>query len=158
LFCSFTDPLHIFKEAFKALAPGGVLEMQDVIFDFRSPDDSLKGSALERWARKLKEAFILKGIDVTCVSKYRNYLEIAGFEDIQEEEFQWPIGKWSTEQALRDLGGWCLLNIWDMLHAISIVPLTESGPHSMSVEAVEVLLAKVRKNLFDPSIHAYLRV
>jgi hypothetical protein len=72
LFCSFSDSLHVFKEAFKALAAGGVLEMQDAIFDFRSPDDSLslKGT------KNLKEAFGLRGIDLTCVSNYRNYLEM----------------------------------------------------------------------------------
>ncbi|KAH6661710.1 hypothetical protein B0J14DRAFT_611792 [Halenospora varia] len=82
LFCSFSDPLHVFKEAFKALAARGVLKMQDVIFDFRSPNDLLKGSVLEEWAKKLKEAFGSKGIDLTCVSGYRNYLEAVGFENI----------------------------------------------------------------------------
>ncbi|PVH69139.1 S-adenosyl-L-methionine-dependent methyltransferase [Cadophora sp. DSE1049] len=94
LFHSFSDPLHIFREAFRTLADGGILEIQDVIFDFRSPDDSLKGSALEEWSKKLEEAFESRGIDLTCVSSYRNYFEEVGFEDIQQEEFAWPVGTW----------------------------------------------------------------
>jgi len=158
LFCSFSDPLHLFKEAFKALAAGGVLEMQDLIFDFRSPDDSLKGSALEAWANKLKEAFGSKGIDLTCASRYRNYLERMGFEKIQQKLFFWPVGTWPKKQNLKDLGMWCQVNLLDMLDAILIVPLTEHGSHRMSIDAVRVLLARVRNDLHNPSIHAYLQV
>ncbi|PVH70685.1 S-adenosyl-L-methionine-dependent methyltransferase [Cadophora sp. DSE1049] len=100
LFHSFSDPLHIFQEAFRTLAGGGILEMQDVIFDFRSPNDSLKGSALEEWSKKLEEAFKSKGIDLTCVSNYRNYFEVVGFEDIQQEEFTWPVGTWTNDDNI----------------------------------------------------------
>jgi len=58
LFCSFSDLFRIFNESFKALTAGRVVKMQDVVFDFRSLDESSKGSALEEWAKKLKEAFM----------------------------------------------------------------------------------------------------
>ncbi|CZS94298.1 uncharacterized protein RCO7_10326 [Rhynchosporium graminicola] len=74
-------------EAFKALAAGGIIEMQDVIFEFRSPDHSLEGSALATWAEKVKSAFGSKGIDLTSASRYKNDLETAGFEDIHQKEF-----------------------------------------------------------------------
>jgi hypothetical protein len=64
----------------------------------------------------------------------------------------------SKNEHFKNVGTWCLANILDMLHAISIVPLTESGPHGMSVEVVEVPLARVRKDLHNPSIRAYLQV
>ncbi|KAH7378961.1 methyltransferase domain-containing protein [Cadophora sp. MPI-SDFR-AT-0126] len=157
LFCSFSDPLHVFREAFKALTAGGIIEMQDLIFDFRSDDDSLKGSALETWAKKVKEAFGSKGIDLTSASRYRNYLENVGFEDIQQQKFIWPVGTWPDDQDSKTLGSWCRENILKMLFAISIVPLTEQQ-HSMSEEAVQLLLARVREDLRDPKIHAYLQM
>jgi hypothetical protein len=155
LFCSFSDSLYVFREAFEALTAGGVLEMQDVIFDFRSFDDLLKGSALEEWAKKLQEAFGSKGIDLACVSKYRNYLETVGFEDIKQTDFCWPVGIWPKKSNLKVLGRWCQANISDLLYAILIVPLTE---HGMSTEAVQVLLARVQQDLDNPGIHAYLQV
>ncbi|PVH74938.1 S-adenosyl-L-methionine-dependent methyltransferase [Cadophora sp. DSE1049] len=158
LFCSFSNPLHVFREAFKALTAGGVVEMQDPIFEFRSPDGSLEGSALETWAKKVKEAFGSKGIDLTSASRYRNYLEAVGFEDIQQQEFIWPVGTWPNDQHFKTLGWWCRANILDMLFAISIVPLTEHQQHSMSEEAVQLLLARVREDLRDPKIHAYLQI
>ncbi|KAH6694381.1 S-adenosyl-L-methionine-dependent methyltransferase [Leptodontidium sp. MPI-SDFR-AT-0119] len=173
LFCSFSDPLHVFREAFKALTAGGVIEMQDLIFEFRSFDGSLEGSTLETWAKKVKEAFGSKGIDLTSASRYRNYLEAVGFEDIQQQEFFWPVGTWPNNQDFKTLDTWsndqvktlgslCRANILDMLFAISIVPLTEHQPehqqHSMSEEEVQLLLARVQEDLLDPKIHAYLQI
>ncbi|KAH7309388.1 hypothetical protein BKA65DRAFT_172554 [Rhexocercosporidium sp. MPI-PUGE-AT-0058] len=43
-----------------------------------------------------------------------------------------------------------------MLFAISIVPLTEY--YSMSEEAVKLLLVRVREDLHNPEIHAYLQI
>ncbi|KAH7370298.1 S-adenosyl-L-methionine-dependent methyltransferase, partial [Rhexocercosporidium sp. MPI-PUGE-AT-0058] len=130
LFCSFSNPLHVFKEAFKALTARGVMEMQDLVFEFL----------------KIKEAFASKGIDLTSASRYRNYLETVGFEDIQQQEFIWPVGTWPTDQKSKYLGWLCQRNILDMLFAISIVPLTEY--YSMSEEA----------DLHNPEIHAYLQI
>ena len=158
LFCSFSNPLHVFKEAFKALTAGGIIEMQDLIFEFRSPDGSLEGSALETWAKKVTEAFASKGIDLTSASRYRNHLEAVGFEDIEQQEFFWPVGTWPKDIRLKTLGLWCRDNILGILFAISIVPLTEHQKHSMSPVAIEVLLARVRADLGNPDIHAYLRM
>ncbi|CZT07023.1 uncharacterized protein RAG0_12613 [Rhynchosporium agropyri] len=158
LFCSFSDPLHVFREAFKALSPGGVIEMQELIFDLRCSDHSLEGSALATWARKVKAAFRSRGIDLTSASRYKNDLETAGFEDIHQKEFIWPIGSWSTDPKLKSLGSRCQANIWDMLFAISIVPLIEHYQPSMSVEEVELLLVQVRKDLQNPDMQAYLQI
>jgi len=132
--------------------------MQDLIFNFQSDDDSVKGSALEIWTEGLKEAFGSKGIDLTSVSKYRSYLESAGFEKIKQEEFRWPVGTWSDSHDPKKLGSHCQTNILDMRHAISIIPLTTCQTQSMPLEAVELLLEEVKKALLDPNIHAYLQM
>ncbi len=132
--------------------------MQDLIFEFRSPDGSLEGSALETWAKKVTEAFASKGIDLTSASRYRNHLEAVGFEDIEQQEFSWPVGTWPQGISLKILGLWCQENILDILFAISIVPLTEHQQHSMSREAVELLLVRVREDLRNPHIYAYLQM
>ncbi|CZT52262.1 uncharacterized protein RSE6_13554 [Rhynchosporium secalis] len=158
LFCSFSDPLHVFKEAFKALAAGGVIEMQELIFDFQSLDHSLERSALATWAKKVTAAFGSRGIDLTSASRYKNVLETVGFEDVHQKEFIWPVGAWPREPELKSLGLYCLANILEMLFAMSIVPLTEHYQHSMSVEEVELLLVQVRKDLKNPEMHAYLQI
>ena len=132
--------------------------MQDVIFDFRSDDASLHGTALEELTMKLKVEFRSKGIDLTCASSYRNFMETVGLESIQQTGFYWPVGTWPQDKHRKNLGKWCQANLLRILHAISIVPLTEHGPYRMSKEAVEVLLARVRRDLRDPEIHAYLQV
>ena len=153
MFCCFPRNVHIFTEAYKALAAGGFFEIQDIIFDFKSHDGSLEDSALEDWAEKLKKDFWSKGIDLTCASKYEDYFEAVGFENVQHEKFMWP-----EEEHLKNLGRLCQENICSMLDAISIVALTEGGPDSMSEADVNVLLAKVQRDLYNPRIHAYLEV
>ena len=156
LFCSFSDPLHVFREAFEALTAGGVLEMQDVIFDFRSFDDSLKGTALEGWAKKLQEAFRSKGIELAWVSDHRKDLETVGFENIKQIEFNWPVGIWPKKPNLKTLGRRCQANILDMLFAISIFPLTELRQYSISVKAVQLRLAMIREEFSHLNTHPYL--
>ena len=101
---------------------------------------------------------VFLGIDLTSASRYRNHLEAVGFEDIEQQEFFWPVGTWPKDLRLKTLGLWCRDNILGILFAISIVPLTEHQKHSMSPVAIEVLLARVRADLGNPDIHAYLRM
>jgi len=70
----------------------------------------------------------------------------------------WPVGMWPEEEHLKNLGRLCQENICSMLDAISIVALTECGPDSMPEADVKVLLAKVKRDLYNARIHAYLEV
>ena len=88
--------------------------MQDFIFDFRSPDDSLKGSALQEWSKMLDEASKSKGIDLTCVSNYSNYFEEVGFEDIQQKEYALPMGIWAEGKSRKIVGQRCQANVLDL--------------------------------------------
>ena len=36
----------------------------------------------------------------------------AGFEDVVEKRFKWPVGPWSTDPKLKEIGRWNLLN-WE---------------------------------------------
>ncbi|TVY34332.1 putative methyltransferase [Lachnellula subtilissima] len=52
----FSDPLAVFRKAFKALSPGGYFEMQDLCSPIRSFDHSLDGSAMIRTSNLIIEA------------------------------------------------------------------------------------------------------
>lgn len=55
LLTCFADPAVVFKRAYDALEPGGYFEMQDIMFQPQSIDDTVKGTALEKWNSKLLE-------------------------------------------------------------------------------------------------------
>ncbi|PMD54250.1 uncharacterized protein K444DRAFT_699993 [Hyaloscypha bicolor E] len=45
----FKDHAPVFQSAFNALRSGGYFEVQGVVIPFRCIDDSMKGTAFERW-------------------------------------------------------------------------------------------------------------
>ena len=44
--------------------------------------------------------------------RMKDLIAAAGFVDVVETEFKWPIGPWSTDPKMRDLGMWNLRR-WD---------------------------------------------
>jgi hypothetical protein len=55
----FKDHVPVFQSAFNASRSGVYFEMQDVAIPFRRIDDSMKGTAFERWLGLVKEAAML---------------------------------------------------------------------------------------------------
>ncbi|PMD46467.1 S-adenosyl-L-methionine-dependent methyltransferase [Hyaloscypha variabilis F] len=81
----FKDHVPVFKSAFDALRPGGYFEMQDAAIPFRSIDESIKGTAFERWQHLIKEGTHALGRDFEKVPRYNSYFERVGFVDIVEK-------------------------------------------------------------------------
>jgi hypothetical protein len=82
---------------------------------------------------KLIDSAKTRGMDWTCASKYKAYIEDAGFVDIVEKSFYWPINQWPRETKYKELGLWCIANLIDGVEAFSIDLLTK---FRMSIEEV----------------------
>ena len=48
----------------------------------------------------------------------------AGFVDVTEKRFKWPIGPWSSEPRLKEIGRWNLLNWEEGMEGWVIAPYT----------------------------------
>ena len=59
---------------------------------FTCIDDTMKGTSLERWVDLIMEGTSKMGKDWTRVRKYKEYLENAGFVDVVERKYEWPVG------------------------------------------------------------------
>ena len=98
--------------------------------------------AAEKWGRSLR-----------VLDEQRQSLIDAGFEGVVEHRYKLPIGGWSKDKRLKEIGmynrlhweqgieGWCLYLLTNFLH--------------WSPEEVTVYLAEMKKALRDKSIHAY---
>jgi hypothetical protein len=82
-------------------------------------------------------------------------MRAAGFEDVHEELYKWPIHPWPKDPKLKELGLWSRENMLDCLEAWAIVPFTKFP--GWTPEGVQVSLAKARSELEDPKmeVHAY---
>ena len=154
---SFKDYSAFFKRSLDSIKPGGYLEMQDIDFTFKSDDGTAPPeSALVRWSDLLIEAFGKFGRPCNLAPKYKELMEEAGFVDVKEVVYKWPINDWAKDPMFKEIGAWQYHNILEGMQAISMAPLTRSL--GWSPQDVELFLMEVRKDLKNRKIHAYLPV
>ncbi|KAI1988284.1 hypothetical protein LOZ53_003774 [Ophidiomyces ophidiicola] len=88
-------------------------------------------------------------------------MEDAGFTNVTEVKFKLPVGAWSSDKRMKELGQWNLLHciVHTMIvNAVERSNLLTRGPTQWSADEVRALLAKMRVGLRDPSVHAYFNV
>lgn len=119
-------------------------------------DSSLTGTHLERWTNLIMEGTSRLGKDWTRVRKYKEYLEEAGFVDVVERKYEWPVGTWAKGKRNKLLGAWYREDLMSGLQGFSLGVLTRAM--GMSVDEVEVLLVGVREDIRSNKIHVYIPV
>lgn len=66
--------------------------MQDICFPVTSDDGSLPpDTALAKWSSLIFEAGGKVGFDLTGTSKFATQMAAAGFSNIQETVYKWPL-------------------------------------------------------------------
>jgi hypothetical protein len=148
--------MAVVKSAFNFTRPGGYFELQDCIVPFVCMDDSMKGTTLERWVDLIMQATAKIGKDWTRVRKYKEYLEEAGFVDVVERKYTWPVGTWAKGKREKILGLWYREDLLSGLQGFTMALLTRAL--GMLTAEVEVLLAGVRDDIKSNKIHIYIPV
>ncbi|KAL5326129.1 hypothetical protein ACEPPN_007267 [Leptodophora sp. 'Broadleaf-Isolate-01'] len=152
----FKSHLPVFRSAFAYTKPGGYFELQDCIVPFRCIDDSIKGTALERWVELIMAGTAKLGKDWTRVKRYREMMVEAGFEDVVERKYEWPVGTWARGERMKMLGLWYREDLLAGLQGFTVAVLTRAL--GMGREEVEVLLVGVREDIRSNKIHIYIPV
>lgn len=152
----FKDPGTVIKQAFGSLAPGGYLELQDMILPMRAIDDSLNGTVIDHWTKLTMEAAAKLGTSWKNSANYVRYFEEAGFVDVQEKYFQWPSNTWPKGQRMKTLGSYWQEDMLKGLESLSMAVLTRGA--GMTKDEVLAMTAEVKKDIHNTNIHAYLPV
>ncbi|RYC91266.1 hypothetical protein BFJ63_vAg5854 [Fusarium oxysporum f. sp. narcissi] len=84
---------------------------------------------------------------------YKTQMEAAGFRNVTQRVFKWPQNRWPRDPKYKELGSWTLENISSGLDGISSALFTRVL--GWSKPQLDVFLIDVRKDLKNPSIHAY---
>jgi hypothetical protein len=153
LFSCFKDSAEVFRKAYDALAPGGYFEMQDVYFKPHSIDGTVDGKPFAKWNEEVVEGAKKLGRDWHCVQHYKRWFEEAGFEDVVESRFYWPMNPWAKGNKMKTIGQWSMQNALEGVNSISLAIMTRVL--GKSSEEVESALQKVRHDIKDSSIHSY---
>ncbi len=130
--------------------------MQDFYFPMEYPDEKKPTeSALYKWNQMCLEGGAKNGRPWIHPQYYKKYLEEAGFEDVVERRFYWPIGPWAKGKYYQTLGRCTQEVLLTGLDAISFRVISALG---WNIDEIRVFLAQVRNNIKDPSLHAYMNM
>jgi hypothetical protein len=101
----------------------------------------------------LVEASEKLGRPLNSCTKYKQQLADAGFVNIVETQFKWPMNTWPKDNKYKNVGAWAAENFSQGVQAVSLMLFT--NVLGWSVDEVEVLLIDVRKDVKNKNIHGY---
>ena len=153
MFHTFKSHQRLIASAFGGLSPGGWMEWQDYYCSLQCVDDSLAGTALERWVGLYIEGGGRLGRDMLAPRRYKRWMEEAGFVDVAEERLAIPGNAWPRGRDQKLLGLWQMTNFLDGLQAVSMTIFTRGL--GWSPEAVELFLVDVRRDIRSLGVHFY---
>jgi hypothetical protein len=111
LYGSIRDWPAFYKEAYDALQPGGWIEQAEMSVVPLSDDGSVtEDHIFNLWGKLSLEAGEKFGKSLTIHKDAKGLIENIGFEQVTEMVFKLPIGGWSNDPKLKDLG------MWNQLH------------------------------------------
>ncbi|OQE00705.1 hypothetical protein PENVUL_c047G01343 [Penicillium vulpinum] len=150
---------HVYKSAFENLRPGGWIEQLESSPCIECDDGSLPAnSILREWGPNMNACGARAGRPLETIDTMRGAMEKAGFVDLHEQVYRWPIGPWARDKKYKEAGvvnfqhwlsgmeGWCM---WLLTHF--------GSPSPWSKDEVTVYLAKVRSEIKNPRYHLYQR-
>ncbi|KAL2268072.1 hypothetical protein VTJ83DRAFT_2918 [Remersonia thermophila] len=142
------------ERSFENLRPGGWLEFADITFPAGCDDGTLPAdSAILKWNTLALQAADTIGRSIESGKKYKEQMEEAGFVNVVEKVYKWPINPWPKDARYKEIGAYTEINIGSGLYGLSVALFTRVL--GWSIEELEVLLAGVRKELSNRHIHAY---
>jgi hypothetical protein len=87
--------------------PGGYLEVQDILSPPQCQDDTLKGTALEKWGAFFLESSIKLGVPLDSALTLKKNMEEAGYVDVVQVIHEWPMNKWPADKRMKEIGTYC---------------------------------------------------
>jgi hypothetical protein len=142
----------VINEAFKSLAPGGYLELQDGLFPFKYVGEPPTNSDLYRWGKLCVEGSTKIGRPWTNAVHYKRWMEEVGFEDVVEKDFYWPTSVWAKGKYYKQIAA---LFQADMLNGLEGVSLKVLGVLGWTADDIRAFIVGVGKDLQDTSITSY---
>jgi SAM-dependent methyltransferase len=146
------DKKKFFRQSHEHLKEGGWLEIKEFALPLCCDDNTLDGTALAQWGDDMMEASKALEAPFDNPHDYRQWMEEAGFDRVEEFVYHIPLNKWSNPKK-RTLGTWQMTNFLEGIQGLSLALLTKHLNYSR--ESLEAFLVQVRKDIRNPEIHGY---
>jgi len=106
-----------------------------------------------KWHHCALEASNKMGIEGNPGPKLENWFKQAGFVKVQQKIVKIPLGTWPKDRTLKEIGHTNLEQALMGLEGLVVRLFTQAL--DWTPDEVQVFLIGLRKELKDPSIHAY---
>lgn len=150
-------PLFAFTNPLSNIKPGGWIEQLEVDPRIVCTDNTLPAnSSAVQFAEAIIKAAAQANKPIDTVDTMRHRMKKAGFVDIHEKKYNWPMGPWPRDPTLKEAGR---LHYYQWTHGMegwAMHYLTKWGtPSPWSKEEVMVLVAKARREVQNQRIHMW---
>ncbi|ERF70020.1 hypothetical protein EPUS_03572 [Endocarpon pusillum Z07020] len=143
LYGSVANWSAFYAEVYKHVKPGGWVEQVEQGVVPKSFDGSTDGTIFEEWGKVSLEAGDAFGKTLRIVDESAHYMKEAGFEEVTEERFAMPVGRWPKDRRLKEIGlfnrlqweegieGWTMMLLTQVLKAIKqqVIDLSSNPEH-----------------------------
>ncbi|KAI9655505.1 MAG: hypothetical protein M1821_005298 [Bathelium mastoideum] len=142
------------QQAWRCLKPGGWVEIvEHSVWPVADGDNMPVDHFYNTWGRMVEGLGERWGKTFRIWRQSREKVLTAGFTEVVERRFKWPIGGWSSDPKLRELGMWNQLRMMDGVEGFMLRLLT--GPGGMSIQTAQAFLGRMRDELRNPRNHAF---
>ncbi|KAL9098154.1 MAG: hypothetical protein Q9163_006130 [Psora crenata] len=136
------------------LAPGGYLEQTEICPVLESDDASIpSGSAFDQGGRLVIECGLYNGKTMDVQRHMKDWITKAGFVDVVEQKYKWPLGDWPADARLKDIGKWNATYCDMGIEAWTMRLLTRC--HGWTVSQVKEWNEEMRAMIKGRKCHAY---
>lgn len=144
LILGMTDWPSFIKKEFSLLKPGGWAEVHDLEWHWYDAEDNVISHEWN-WLQRLGEVCEReKGMDLHCGAKAKQWMQEAGFVDVQTFEYYWPWGgEAEVTPEMREVGMYSARDVPVMLHHMIERAMGERA----SEEEVEQMRREMRETL-----------
>ncbi|KAK1754143.1 S-adenosyl-L-methionine-dependent methyltransferase [Echria macrotheca] len=146
-----------FQRVLRCLKPGGWIEHVEASPTITSDDNSIPADCVSyQWTEIFIQAGKRIGKSFDPNENNKAWMEAAGFTDVGTKEYKMPIGGWSNDRRLKEVGQYNQLGCEQGLEGYCLRILSEEL--LWRKDEIEVFLAKTREAMKDQRIHAYYRL
>ncbi|KAJ5151931.1 hypothetical protein N7492_010226 [Penicillium capsulatum] len=150
----------VYQECYDHIRPGGWIEQLEASPVIECDDNSLPpDSILRTWGPSLLGCAARWGRKLDTIDTMAESIRKAGFVDMHDVDYKWPIGPWPKNQQLKEAGTVNYQHWMSGLEGWCMFLLTKFGePEPWSKAEVDTWVSKIRAELKNPRLHVYQRV
>lgn len=157
LYGSVADWPRLYKEVYNHLEPGGWLNQLEMDIQFKSDDGTCPpDNILSQWSSTFISAGEASGKTFKIAERAKSFITAAGFDKVVQARYKVPLGGWSSDPKLKEVGRWNLLHCYQGAEGWGLFLLTRVLEWSLA--EANVFIAKFKDGLKDGKTHAYYEV